>query len=179
MAWCKPRRYVRSETEQQELKRLGALAKVPAFATLSEESLRALSQVCARRTIPPCTVIYQQGDAIDDLIIIQTGYVKLVRELESRRQRYRNAEFLPEAAIKPHWGTATSSPQWAHVKSPVKEMVAASRVRARLQRRAAVPAKPEIAISARNKVGITLLRTRVAVHQRSLAGLQRNRACNC
>lgn len=130
---------------------MAALLKVPAFQALSEAEARALAQVCTKRTIPPSTVIWQQDGNIDDLIIIQTGYIKLVQELASRKQRYHNAEFLSDATIKPHWGAASTDPRWAHVKSPVKEALAATRVKKQRQERKFDAPKAEVAISARTK----------------------------
>ena len=152
------RRYVRSQTELEAAECFSALSLVPTFAALREFDIRALARICTMRTIGPGEIVYRQGDLLNDVLIVQSGIVKCVREMESRQQAFRRDEFLPEPQLElqhgaPHGG----DPKWAHVRSPVKEFVGARGARLRAPDRPPQPQnaaaeEPDALVSARTKV---------------------------
>src|SRR5688572_30443304 len=54
------------------------LAGVPLFAELAPEELRALAELCRRRTFDRGEVICHEGDPSTGLYVLQAGQVKIV-----------------------------------------------------------------------------------------------------
>ena len=68
------------------------LAGVPLFASLSEESLRAVEQACRRRVFKRGETLFYEEDPGNALYILQSGQVKIVRLAPDGEERILHIE---------------------------------------------------------------------------------------
>lgn len=64
-----------------------ALRRVPFFAVLPSEDLKALARHCVVRRLSKDEVIFHEGDPCDGLLIVQSGAVKLCKLAETGREQ--------------------------------------------------------------------------------------------
>jgi CRP/FNR family transcriptional regulator, cyclic AMP receptor protein len=64
-----------------------ALRRVPFFAVLPVDDLRALARHCVVRQLARDEVLFTEGDASDGLLIVQSGAVKLFKMADSGREQ--------------------------------------------------------------------------------------------
>lgn len=67
--------------------RLRALAKIPLFAHLSPRSLHLLAQRVVRRHLEPGEVIFSEGQACEELYVVESGFVKLYKVSKDGREQ--------------------------------------------------------------------------------------------
>jgi CRP/FNR family transcriptional regulator len=71
----------------EKRRRLMALAKIPLFAHLSQRSLHLLAQRVVRRHLEPGEVIFSEGQACEELYVIEAGAVKLYKVSKDGREQ--------------------------------------------------------------------------------------------
>src|SRR6516164_11506537 len=64
-----------------------ALRRVPFFAVLPPEDLKALARHCVVRRLARDEVLFNEGDPCDGLLIVQAGAVKLCKLAETGREQ--------------------------------------------------------------------------------------------
>lgn len=100
--------------------RLSLLVAAPVFGDMSIDILRAVALVCTPRTFLPNAVILNQDQQVEDLYLIASGHVKLIRELPKRDDFMNTAEFLGRDSDSPFASRPATNNKYAHVQSPVK-----------------------------------------------------------
>jgi CRP-like cAMP-binding protein len=158
------RRYIKDHVSVATPACVRTLKRVPVFAELGDSKLRTLAQVATPHAFAPNTIVVRQGDTVDDLYVIASGYTKLIRELPKRTQVYRPGEFLPESGhAQPYWAAAAARGRYAAVQSPVKAYCDVERERRRAARRQesaqAVAGKAAVLAAAKAKVRGFCVRT--------------------
>lgn len=71
----------------EEKHRLRALAKIPLFAHLSPRTLHLLAQRVVRRHLEPGEVIFSEGQACEELHVVEAGLVKLYKVSKDGREQ--------------------------------------------------------------------------------------------
>ena len=56
---------------------LAELAQVPLFSELGEEELTAIANMATTRSLPPNSVVVNEGDQTNSLYVINSGKVKI------------------------------------------------------------------------------------------------------
>ena len=64
-----------------------ALGRVPFFAVLPQEELKALARHCVVRRLARDEVLFYEGDPCDGLLVVQAGAVKLCKLAETGREQ--------------------------------------------------------------------------------------------
>jgi len=62
------------------------LTNVPVFASLGEEDLELVAEVCHPRRIPAGELVFREGDASNTCYIVRSGHARAVREHADGRQ---------------------------------------------------------------------------------------------
>ncbi|KAL0028754.1 hypothetical protein WJX79_005068 [Trebouxia sp. C0005] len=62
--------------------KIAFLQQVPMFQTLPASVVESLAVVLTEKVLPPKTVVFYQGNEVEDLFFIQRGHIKMVRETE-------------------------------------------------------------------------------------------------
>lgn len=68
-----------AENQVQLFEKMDVLRTVPVFKDLDEACLSKLASVCTLREFPPGAVIIKQSQDVEDLYVIVSGNVKLIR----------------------------------------------------------------------------------------------------
>jgi hypothetical protein len=114
-------RYIKKQSRMVARDRLALLAIVPVFQTMEQKLLRALALVSTLRTFHPSAVIFNQDQDVEDLHIISSGHVKLVRELPKRSKTIDPGEFQGFNSDNPFRVIRPVNKKFTHVQSPVKQ----------------------------------------------------------
>jgi CRP-like cAMP-binding protein len=90
------------------------LRRYPYFADVQEESLRQVAMISEEKSVPSGTVIFEEGDAADNLYIISGGEVDIEYTLGSGEKRTVDTVVAGElsmwsALVEPYKSTATGT----------------------------------------------------------------------
>ena len=101
--------------------RVALLSSVAVLRDLPEATLHALALVCTPHSYPPNAVIVNQDAETEELLIVASGQIKLVRELPKRSGGgFGRCDFLAQPGARPDPGARPPNPKYAHVASPVQ-----------------------------------------------------------
>lgn len=113
-------RFIRGKNSAVARERMALLSTVTLLRDLPEATLNALALVCTPHTYAPNAVVINQGVEAEELLVVASGQIKLVRELPKRDGAFGRCDFLAQKGGRPDPNVRAPNPKYAHVVSPVQ-----------------------------------------------------------